>query len=72
MLKNAKGDVIRVMILKMSWTKERRGKLMSAREKLARARWEDSSPKNCKSLGKAGRFKLVIYRGGSFFEENQV
>ena len=39
LLKNAKGDVSRVMILRLSKMCKERGKLRKAREKLAGARW---------------------------------
>ena len=39
LLKNAKGDVSRVMILRLSRINKERGKLKKAREKLAGARW---------------------------------
>ena len=39
LLKNAKGDVSGVMILRLSKMYKERGKLMKAREKLAGARW---------------------------------
>ena len=44
-LENAKWDRRRAMIPRLSWTHRKRGKLARAREKLAGARWEDSSPK---------------------------
>ena len=39
LLKNAKGDVSRVRIPRLSRIYEERGKLKKAREKLAEARW---------------------------------
>ena len=60
------------MILRLSRTQGKRGKLVFAREKLAGTRWGDSRPDNCKTSIRTGGSRIVIYRGDSESEQNQV
>ena len=72
LLKNAKVDIRRAMVPRLSRIYKGRGKLVRARERLAGARWRDSSPKNCESLKRTGGSRMVIYGGDLGCEENLV
>ena len=60
------------MTLRLRWTHRKKGKLVKARESWPGIDREDSILKNCKPSIRTGGSKVVIYRGGSDSEENQV